>query len=145
MLTSALSECGGNVDKIFLFFSWNVFFHESVDKLGFKMVRFVVCIRSLSEARNAFFTCEMTRYSGTIRIGSKALRTNPYSAPSCHFVVTFCSAFRKSVGMLRTFPELSPSVSDSFEFSVFIHILAHFRASDSILPFSLTTSPLQNS
>ena len=41
-----------------------------------------------------------------------------------HFAL---SPFRKSVGTLRTCPELPPTVSDNFEFSVFIRILAHFR------------------
>ena len=35
--------------------------------------------------------------------------------------------FRKSVGTLRTCPELSPTLSENFEFSVFKRILAQFR------------------
>ena len=57
--------------------------------------------------------------------------------------------FRKSLRTLRTCPELSPTVSDNFEFSVFIRILAHFRVlttqSCHFLWCYMATLPLQNS
>ena len=55
---------------------------------------------------------------GTIRTQT------PFWTLWAHFAL---SIFRKAVEMLRTCPELSPGVSASFEFSVFIRILAQFR------------------